>query len=123
MSNFKPYPHQRQALQATWSSMSREGYNPVCCVPTGGGKTIIAGYLAKAFLMKNPEARVAVLAHVGELVKQNATTIQDILKKDEHFREVPVGIYSASVGNRKDFEHQVICANIQSIYSKTNLGK
>ena len=83
-------------------------------VPTGGGKTIIAGYLAKAWLIKNPDARVIILAHIGELVRQNHETLSEIIDNE-------VGIYSASL-RKKQGDAQVVCANIQSVYKKTNSG-
>jgi len=115
MSNlFKPYPHQMRALDDTWNSMQRDGVNPVCSVPTGGGKTIIAGYLALAWARKNPEDRIGILAHVGELVKQNHATVEEIVEK-------PVGIYNAGL-KRKDHKHQIICGSIQSMWRRTNIG-
>ena len=88
--------------------------NPVISVPTGGGKTIIAGYLAKAWLIKNPDARVIILAHIGELVRQNHETLSEIIDNE-------VGIYSASL-RKKQGDAQVVCANIQSVYKKTSSG-
>lgn len=114
MTKFVPYDHQKRALDDTYQSMRKVGSRPVCCVPTGGGKTVIAGWLAKGVLHENPNARVAVLAHVGELVKQNHETIQDIIGQ-------PVGIYNAGL-KRKDVEQQVICGSIQSIWKRTNIG-
>lgn len=114
MTEFVPYDHQMRALDDTWNAMKRDGCNPVCSIPTGGGKTIIAGWLARGYLSKNPDSRIAVVAHVGELVKQNHETIENILQE-------PVGIYNAGL-NRKDNLQRVICGSIQSMWKRTDFG-
>jgi len=112
---FIPYEHQKKALNDLWEAMQRDNVNPCCCVPTGGGKTIIAGYLASAYRKLFPEKRIVILAHVGELVKQNQETVEAICNE-------PVGIYCSSVQGRKDVDQNIICASIQSIFKRTTIG-
>jgi DNA repair protein RadD len=88
--------------------------NPLIVIPTGGGKGFIMGAIAEK--MQEWGARLLILAHVKELVEQNAEQAGRLLPFGS------VGTYSAGL-KRKDTAHQVISAGIQSVHKKaTELG-
>ena len=79
-------------------------------IPTAGGKSLCIAEVAKD-VIKKWNGRVLILAHVKELVEQNASKIKSICP------ELDVGVYSAGLG-RKDTKEPVIVAGIQSVYNK-----
>lgn len=108
---FSLRPYQRAAVDATWNYLRNRDGNPCIVLPTGAGKTIVLAELIREALTQWPGTRICVLAHVRELVAQNA----DKLRK--YWPEAPLGIYSASLKRRDRFE-PVIFASIQSVASK-----
>lgn len=85
-------------------------------LPTGSGKSLVMADLIKD-ACQYPDVRVLVLAHVKELLEQNAKEIA------KHWPNVDFGIYSAGLRAR-DLHNQVIVAGIQSIHKKGfDIGK
>lgn len=81
------------------------------------GKTHVMAAMIQEALTQWPGTRICVLAHVRELVRQNA------VKLKQHWPEAPLGIYSASLGRRDTFE-PVIFASIQSVAKRAmHLGR
>lgn len=110
-------PYQRGAIDAAWNYLRECDGNPCLVLPVGAGKTIILAELIRESLTTWPGTRIAVVAHVRELVAQNAD------KLGRHWPEAPIGIYSASLRRRDRFE-PVIFASIQSVYEKAmHLGR
>lgn len=110
-------PYQREAIDAAWGYLRAESGNPCLVLPVGAGKTIVMAELIREALTAWPGTRIAVIAHVRELVSQNAD------KLSKHWLEAPIGIYSASLKRRDRFE-PVIFASIQSVYDKAmQLGR
>jgi superfamily II DNA or RNA helicase len=64
--------YQREAVDAILARFEAGDQRTLCTIPTGGGKTIVAGHVAKARL---PHGRVMVLAHRDELIRQAADKI------------------------------------------------
>lgn len=76
-------PHQDRGLRAA-SLAYQEGARSVLLVlPTGGGKTIMAAYAARAHLNAGPDRRVLWCCHRQELVEQAEWTLA-ILGADPH---------------------------------------
>lgn len=74
------------------------------------GKSVVIGRIASdAVLQWN--GRVLILAHVKELLEQNAAKIVSLCP------EIPVGIFSAGLKSR-DTDEPIIVAGIQSVYNK-----
>ena len=74
------------------------------------GKSVVLGKIASdAVLQWN--GRVLILAHVKELLEQNAAKIVSLCP------EIPVGIFSAGLKSR-DTDEPIIVAGIQSVYNK-----
>ena len=104
----QPRYYQTASNDAAWRFMFETKQNPLIVLPTGAGKSVVIGLLVKQAVQYGQ--RVIVLAHRKELLEQNAAKIQAVA-------EVPVGIYSAGLGQR-DYGSGVICAGIQSVYDR-----
>jgi DNA repair protein RadD len=74
------------------------------------GKSIVLAQIATD-AVSNWSGRVLILAHVKELLEQNADKIRGLCP------ELDVGVYSAGL-NSRDTSHAVIVAGIQSVYNK-----
>lgn len=110
-------PYQRAAVDATWNYLRQQPGNPCIVIPTGGGKTLCLAEMIRHALTEWPGTRICVLAHVRELVEQNATKLR------RYWPEAPLGIYSAGLGRRDRFD-PVIFASIQSVAKKSaQLGR
>jgi DNA repair protein RadD len=92
--------YQQASVDATLSHFRRSNDSGVLILPTGAGKSLVIAELAR--LAHHP---ILVLAHVKELVAQNAAKYQALGKK--------AGIFSAGLG-QKNTSHQVTFASIQS---------
>ena len=103
-------PYQHEAVAAVYRHLHERDDNPCVVIPTGGGKTpVMATICADAVGRWN--GRVLILAHVRELLEQAAD------KLDHVCPDIHVGIYSAGL-KRRDTEHPVIIAGIQSVYRR-----
>ncbi|MBT5608564.1 MAG: DEAD/DEAH box helicase family protein [Lentisphaerae bacterium] len=103
-------PYQQEAVEAIYRHLRERDDNPVCVIPTGGGKTwVLATICRDAVTQWN--GRVLVLAHVKELLEQNAEKIQALCP------DVEIGVYSAGL-NSRDTDNPVIVAGIQSVYRR-----
>jgi len=105
--------YQREAVEATWTFLRESSKSPVVVLPTGSGKSLLAAEMCRQAVTMWA-GRVVVLAHRKELLEQNAGKIAALLP------DMDVGIYSAGL-RRRDFEHDVVCAGIQSIYQKAHI--
>lgn len=77
------------------------------------GKSVVIGEIANLAVNRG-DSRVLVLAHVKELLEQNAGKIRSLCPS------LSVGIYSAGL-NCRDTRNPVIVAGIQSIYRKPDI--
>ena len=115
--SFNLRPYQRAAIDCLYNHMRMHDDNPAVVVPTGGGKTVVMAELIRDALTRWPGTRIAVVAHVKELVEQNADKLQ------RYWPEARIGIYAASLKRRDRFE-PVIFASIQSVYNRAmQLGR
>jgi DNA repair protein RadD len=109
-------PYQEAAVAAVYQHLAERDDNPCVVIPTGGGKGVIVGRLC-ADVVQRWNGRILVLTHVKELVDQNATQAGRFLP------HLLVGVNSAGL-RRRDLDHPVIVAGIQSVYQKAcNLGR
>ena len=103
-------PYQQEAVNAVYDHLRTRDDNPCVVLPTGTGKGIVLGQIvtdAVSFW----SGRVLVLAHVKELLEQNADKIRKLCP------DLNIGIYSAGLKSR-DTENPVIVAGIQSVYKR-----
>ena len=105
--------YQEAAVDAVWRHLREKDTNPCVVIPTAGGKSLCIAQVAKDAVTKWG-GRVLCLAHVKELVEQNAAKISALCP------DVPVGIFSAGLGE-KATEEPVIVAGIQSIAGHADL--
>ncbi len=102
--------YQKTAVNAVYEHLRTRDDNPCVVCPTGCGKSLILAQIAKDAVQKW-NGRVLVLAHVKELLEQNADKIRRLCP------ELKIGIYSAGLKSR-DTSEPVIVAGIQSVYDK-----
>ena len=105
-----PRPYQSEAVEAVYEHLRTKDNNPCVVLPTGTGKSLVLAQIAKDAVEKW-NGRVLILAHVKELLEQNADKIRKLCP------ELKIGIYSAGLRSR-DTTEQVIVAGIQSMYNK-----
>src|SRR5512139_2774988 len=105
-------PYQREAVAAIYRHLRERDDNPVCVIPTGGGKTPVMATVCKDAVGRW-NGRVLILAHVKELLGQAVDKLH--LVAPEMAKKV--GIYSAGLKSR-DTEHPIIIAGIQSVYKR-----
>ncbi|MDD5599432.1 MAG: DEAD/DEAH box helicase family protein [Victivallaceae bacterium] len=107
---FKLRPYQKEAVEAVYEHLRTRDDNPCVVLPTGTGKSLcIAQIVSDA--VQRWSGRVLILAHVKELLEQNADKIRALCP------ELDVGVYSAGL-NSRDTDHAVIVAGIQSAYTR-----
>ena len=106
----EPRDYQRAADQAVWDYLraSPDGH-PLIVLPTGAGKSLVIAMLIQQAIEYG--GRVICLAHRKELLEQNREKILALCPG------IQVGLYSAGL-RRHDFDSDVICAGIQSVYRK-----
>lgn len=98
---YKLRPYQKDAVDATIKHFRGSKDPAVIVLPTGSGKSLVIAEISKI-----AQGRVLVLAHVKELVEQNA-------KKYSSYG-LDAGIYSAGL-NKKEGHQKVIFGSIQSV--------
>lgn len=103
-------PYQQEAVSAVYRYLREHDDNPVCVLPTAAGKSWVLAQIAKD-AVELWQGRVLVLAHVKELLEQNADKIQRLCPNQF------IGIYSAGLKSR-DTLAPMIVAGIQSAYRK-----
>lgn len=103
-------PYQQEAKQAFYDHLRDHDDNPCVVIPTGAGKSpLMASICSDVVNLWN--GRIAVLAHVRELLEQTADKIR---RTDP---SLPIGIYSAGLKSRQTKE-PIIVAGIQSVYRR-----
>lgn len=100
--------YQAAAVNNTYAYLRQETGNPCVVIPTAGGKTPIIATIAHDVTVRWG-GRCMILAHVKELLEQAVDKLASVAP------DLPVGVYSAGM-NRRDTEHNVIVAQIQSVF-------
>lgn len=109
-------PYQQKAIDDLYDWFRSNDGNPCLVLPTGAGKSHIVAALCKNAVQSWPETRILMLTHQKELIEQNHEKLL------QHWRNAPVGIYSASVGKRQLGE-AITFAGVQSVRNKaTRIG-
>ena len=72
-----PRDYQRAAVDAAHERTSEHG-NTMLVLPTGAGKTAVAGFFVGEEAERQRDAKVLVLQHTDELIDQNRTAISKI---------------------------------------------
>lgn len=81
------------------------------CLPTGTGKSVVIAKFLKRCFDYIPTTRCVMATHVKELIKQNATKLQDV------WPLAPVGFYSSGM-QKAETVQPIIFGGIQSLVDK-----
>jgi DNA repair protein RadD len=119
--SYNPRWYQEEAVDGLFDYFANHGgtgndgrpitANPVICLPTGTGKSLVIGlFLMRAFGLY-PRTRAMVLTHVKELISQNASKLLEI------WPLAPLGVYSAGL-NARDMIQPIIFGGIKSCVGK-----
>ncbi|MCL2710565.1 MAG: DEAD/DEAH box helicase, partial [Planctomycetaceae bacterium] len=103
-------PYQIEAVQAVYEHLQTRNDNPCVVLPTAAGKSLCLAQICSDAVLQWG-GRVLILAHVKELLQQNADKLHRLAPK------VDFGVYSAGLKSRKTKE-SVIIAGIQSVHKK-----
>ena len=110
MLELRPYQH--EAVAAIYRHLRERDDNPVCVVPTGGGKTMLMSTICRDSV-NLWNGRVLILAHVKELLEQ----VREKIHQAAPDMWMKTGVYSAGLKSR-DTTHPIIIAGIQSVYKR-----
>ena len=102
--------YQQDAVNACYQYLREHTGNPAIVCPAGAGKSLILAQICSD-AVNLWDGRVLVLAHVKELLEQTAGTLAKMAP------DLDIGVYSAGL-NRRDTDHSVIVAGIQSVYKR-----
>lgn len=100
--------YQQIAVNQVYDFLRRSDKNPCVVLPTGAGKSVVIARIV-ADAVTRWGGRCLILAHVKELLEQNAAKIAALCP------DIRIGVYSAGL-NQHETEGNVIVAGIQSIY-------
>jgi DNA repair protein RadD len=105
--------YQQASVDACFDYLeNNESGNPILCLPTGAGKSILIAEIINRLMPFSPS--IIMVTHVKELIEQNYQKLISINPS------CPAGIYSAGIG-RKDVHKPITFCGIQSVYKKANL--
>lgn len=111
------WQHQSEAVQSIWDYFrSGKTGNPVVCMPTGTGKSVVIAKFLQSIYGPYPHQKVLVLTHVKELIEQNYNKLLQI------WPFAPAGIYSAGL-NKRDSIQPIVFGGIASVAKRANLFK
>ncbi|QDT10696.1 DEAD/DEAH box helicase [Planctomycetes bacterium K23_9] len=102
--------YQKAAVDAVYDHLRNRDDNPVAVLPTGAGKSLVLAKIASDAVTQW-NGRVLILAHVKELLEQNADKVRRLCP------DIKVGLYSAGL-KKRDTNTPVLVAGIQSIYKR-----
>lgn len=107
--------YQRKAINDLYQWFhEHETGNPCLVLPTGSGKSHIIAAICKEAIEAYPETKILMLTHVKELIQQNYEKLK------QHWKNAPVGVYSAGL-KRRCLSEPITFAGIQSIRTKAHL--
>ena len=102
--------YQQAAVDAVYDHLRNRDDNPVAVLPTGAGKSLVLAKIASD-AVGQWNGRVLILAHVKELLEQNADKVRRLCP------DIKVDLYSAGL-KKRDTNPPVLVAGIQSIYKR-----
>lgn len=102
---YKLRQYQLEAVESTVTHFRNTNDPAVIVLPTGAGKSLVIAEIARIARRK-----ILVLTHVKELIEQNHQKFHDYAER----AGIKSGVFSAGL-NRKETEHQVTFASVQSV--------
>ena len=112
-TTMQPRPYQREAIDALDAHLCSKATNPCVVLPTGSGKSPVMAWTIQRYKQDYPPFRCIVLAHVKELVEQNADKMRQV------WPEAPIGIFAAGL-RRRQRSQCITFASIDSVYDKAD---
>jgi DNA repair protein RadD len=110
---FELRDYQQAAVDSVFAYWERGGPgSPVVVVPTGGGKSPILGEVCRV-LVEVHGARVMAATHRKELIEQDRDAVRAV------WPLAPVGIYSASIGEKRVCD--ITVAQVQSAWRNAHV--
>lgn len=105
-----PYYYQTDAKNSIFDYYFTQGKNgnPLVCMPTGTGKSIVIADFLRDVFRYFPMQRVMMLTHVWKLIQQNAAKMQEV------WPTAPLGIHSAGLDMR-DTMMPIVFGGVQSV--------
>ena len=107
--------YQIEATDALMKSLEDKDCHPIVVAPTGSGKSLMICDFIDRYMTKNPTARILVLSHVKEILRQDC----DALEK--YFEDIDIGLYSSGMKSRT--VKTITVAGIQSVWRRPELFK
>ena len=104
-------PYQREAIDALYAYFQENTGNPILCIPTAGGKSLVMAMFIQEAITFYPTTRILIITHVRELISQNHDELLGL------WPGAPAGINSAGLKSR-DIESQVLFCGIQSVHKR-----
>ncbi len=105
-------PYQREAVDSIYKYFeTNKTGNGIIVAPTASGKGPMQAKFCQEVLEQWPNQRILLLAHVKELLQQNAEKLL------QFWPAAPIGIYSAGLKARQ-LGRKITVAGIQSVYNK-----
>jgi DNA repair protein RadD len=108
MTSIALRPYQTEAVDSIYKYFQSNSGNPIVSLPTGSGKSLTMASFVRSAIEQYPQTNILLLAHVRELLAQNARAII------RYWPEAPVGLWSAGLGQKQ--KAQITVAGIQSIH-------
>lgn len=104
-----PHYYQLEAKHAIFNYFESGGKgNPLVCMPTASGKSIVIADFLRDVFSFYPNQRVMMLTHVWKLILQNASKMQTF------WPTAPIGIHSAGLKQR-DVIMPIVFGGVQSV--------
>lgn len=104
-----PHYYQLEAKNSIFNYFESGGKgNPLVCMPTASGKSIVIADFLRDVFRFFPNQRVMMLTHVWKLILQNAEKMQ------KFWPTAPIGIHSAGLKQRDTFM-PIIFGGVQSV--------
>ena len=114
MGKLKLRDYQKEALKELEEYLKAGNGNPIVCMATGTGKSLVIAEFIRGFLCKWPHLRFLMLTHKKELVDQNEKEMLEM------WPTAPIGVFSAGL-RRRDTQQSVIYGTVNSVYNNINL--
>ena len=114
LKSITPYDFQAKVAPRVFDYMRKhKGSHPLAALPTGSGKTVVIADVVDQILDQWSDTRITILSHVKEILEQDYNMLSSQL-------DIDIGLNSSGLG-RRDSQHQVTVAGIQSVYRNANL--
>ena len=103
--------YQQDCVESVFDFFAAHEGNPLCVIPTAGGKSLIIAEFIRQANVHFPGTRFIVLSHVSLLLTQNAEELMG------QWPDASISFYSDSL-SQKDLSGDIVFAGIQSIYKR-----